>query len=240
MSKHKPFCLTANLLTPLVIKRSSINLASLLYHACWLHTHDQQKATELLNSLLVRTDGLHHGSNMTFGVKPSSPLIALELKTVGRMVQETDLSKSLLLPNGRGNKYIKVITNGGVYKTRFETHKAYHSSMVHFYGNGDGYAIAELLNHYVGALGVYANRGSGTISEFTCEPVKDDWSITRPKANGSNELMRSIRADFASTTGIDLEDYEITKGKVIPPFYCGEQTDVYSPTAVLLTRHKAN
>lgn len=240
MNQHKPFILTANLLSPLVIKRSSINLASLLYHACLMHTCDQNKAMDMLNGLLSRTKGIHHGSNMTFGVKPSSPLIALDLKIIGRMKQEDDFSKSLLLPNGKNNKYVKVITNGGVYKTRFETHKAYHSALVHFYGKGDAFTIVELLNHYVGSLGVYANRGSGTITEFSVEITKDDWSITRPAANGSNELMRSIHTEFAKDAGLDLDEYEVTKGKVIPPFYFGEQIDVYSPTNVLLTRHKLN
>lgn len=237
--EHKPFCLTASLLTPMVLKKSSVNLAGLLYHACLMHTSKPEAATSLLNSLLKMTDGIHHASNMTFGVQLSSPLIGLELNIVGRMSQEKDFNKRLISPNGVNGKYKRVQTEGGVYKTRLDALKSHHCELIHFYGAGDATQVKNLLNHYVSAIGSFANRGTGSISDFTVEFIKEDKSLIRYQADGSPELMRKLPVNFEAIPNLS-NLYEQAEASLIPPFYSGTHQLVmaYIPNKIILTRHK--
>lgn len=238
MISSKPFRLSARLLTPIVVKRNSVNLASLLYHACLMHTCDPLKASKMVDSLLKVTEGVHHASNMVFSVSRTSPLIALNLKISGVMRQERDFSKSLISPNGTNGKYKKVITSGGVYKARLDSHRSYHTDLVYFYGNGDAKQICRLLNHYVFSLGVFSNRGSGSISEFLVEDMKDDHSMIRPDDDGKLELMRKLPKDSSALMGVDVERYDLQMARIIPPFYCGEEVEAYFPSAILLYKNR--
>jgi hypothetical protein len=235
--EHKPFCITASLLTPMVIQKSSVNLAGLLYHCCLMHTGDQLEATSLLNELLKMTDNVHHASNMAFGVQMSSPLIALHYKLTGNMRQESDLSKRLISPNGIKGKYKKVIMTGGVYKARLDSYKAHYSGLIHFYGNGDGLKIKRLLNHYVAAIGTFAHRGAGSVSEFTLEHLKQDNSHYRERPDGHMELMRKLPISFDGVEHLS-PCYEVQESRMTPPFYSGEEISAFIPHPIILTKHK--
>ena len=216
-----PFRLTATLKTPVIIGKRPVNLAGLLYHCCFLHTGDENKASELLHTLLEKSHGVYHASNMIFSVNIHSPLIATNISTSGQMRTGHDLSEEKIKPNGARGKYASVQVEGGAYKNRIEKHRSYSSSEVVFYGSGKHNLILDLLNYYTIALGVMSNAGlSGAVDDWIIDEMDYDYSFFMPDFKNPERqiLVNRIPVEVHDGIGLKKEMCSLT-----PPFYKGSQ-----------------
>lgn len=185
----KPFELRIKLETPMQLGKY-LRLDGLLWHTLHLHLGCPYKAKEALNDYLTISESgrYYHASTMFFGFKglvksPSGQeyfdnLVGVTRAKVGVMRSGSDLSPENFAPNAkRSGGYTKVLTTGGVYKSRLSNDPAYFSHSVVFHGNGKGEEIADLMGFYLVAVGINANSGSGTIGDVTAKAASTDYSV---------------------------------------------------------------
>lgn len=212
-----PFRLKASLRSPIIVGKNPVNLAGLLYHCCLLHTCDEKNAADLLASLLLKSHGVYHASNMVFGVSFDSPLIATTISTSGQMRPGCDLSPDKVKPNGSKGTYSKVQVEGGPYKNRIEKHQSYSAQEVYFYGNGEADRAFELVNYYVNSLGMYSNLGiSGAIEHWEVNEMNDDHSFFMPNFKNTDE---KILINRLPTHALQSSKWKKQICNLTPPFY---------------------
>lgn len=222
-----PFILKARLFTPCVYNRP-VRLPGLLYHALLAHHCDEEKAASELKKLFKETDGVLHGSSLIFGIKPDAPVVACYHPTIGAMKNEIDFSKHLISPNGRGGKYSKVTLTGGATGTKIVKNNAYHAPFITFFGYGDAEKIVSLLNHYVSSVGIYANRGAGTldVDGWSAQKIQEDHSLIdvsgrtgeinkgMPLAPLPDELFKRLSPE-------KYGEHDVEQSSLVPPYHKG-------------------
>lgn len=222
-----PFELRIQLRTPMELGRYSVRLDGLLWHTLYLHLGCPVKAQEALSDYLadVKNDfgqRYYKASSMAFGLmgilntgkqEVVESLLAVTRAKVGVMRDGSDLSPERFKPNGgAGKRYKRVVTDGGAYKARLNKNPAYFANHIVFYGVGKGDEIADLMQFYVGAVGVNANSGSGTIGDISAFNVENDFSLVDQFGLPARPLPTT---DYTPKNGKDIP---IEDCILIPPF----------------------
>ncbi|KXS55436.1 MAG: hypothetical protein AWU57_215 [Marinobacter sp. T13-3] len=198
---HQPIRIRAPLRSSLRLGRIPVHLDALLWHALFLKTGDPDAASERLPTLLAQDQGVYRASAMAFGIYPNqAPVIATQTATVGTMRKDTDLLPELMHPNGRKGKYSKLQVEGGPYKNRLTKYPTHHAPEVVWDAVGDGDAICHLLNFYVLAVGLEANRGFGAVGTFQWDAMNEDHSWRTAEGDLARVLPESIAAEVTGTT----------------------------------------
>lgn len=218
----KPFKVTTKQLTPIILGNNSPNLAGILYHCCLMHTGSETDAKELLESLLLTTDGIYNASDAIFEVSPSQQLIATKISTTGIMNDSDLSSKRLNTKPMKNGKYKPIETKGGPFKNRVNKHKAYLAQNITFYGYGEIEKIVKLLNHYIFCVGLNANTGFGNVGEWTYIETNEDHSFIAPTNLNCPKFMLVNRVPFTSKLTEQFNNYSLEavtkKRQLKPPF----------------------
>lgn len=174
---HSCIRIRTPLRTSVRLGRFPVSLDGLLWHALFLRTGDPDKARDQLGDLLSVDQGVFRASFMGFGTyKNERPLIATQTPTLGIMRPGTDLRSDQFHPTGLKGFYKNLQVLGGPMKNRLEHHRTYHAPEVYWDAVGDPEAICQLLNFYVLAVGLEANRGFGSVGTFQWEALAEDSS----------------------------------------------------------------
>jgi len=236
-----PFELRIRLLTPMEVGRFSVRLDGLLWHALYLHLGCPIAAQEALGDYLEPVENAagqryYKASSMVFGLvgkintgkkEVVESLLALTRAKVGVMRDGSDLSPEKFKPNSaNGKRYTRVITFGGVYKNRLDKNPAYFASHVVFHGVGKGQEIAELIEFYVGAIGINSNSGSGTIGEVTAFTTHKDYSLVDQFGFPARPLPVS---DYVPADGVNVA---VEPCILTPPFREQEFHSCYIPERI--------
>lgn len=221
MVSFSPFRIKLRIATPVIVGQVPVHLDGLLAYCLYAWHPDwttEQINDDLAKTYLLRHDNrFFHGSSMAFGVTPSRWLSATTQTRVGRLRNE-QLESDWFTPNGRGDRYVKIVTLGGPTKVRFNTRNAYAADWVVFDGVGDGQACAALIDHFVLGLGMEANSGgTGAIVEVSWSSLNEDHSLVcegMPARSLPLSLANSLRDQGAITS-----NFTTGRGPLLAPYW---------------------
>lgn len=214
---HQPFKLILSINTPIVIKDFAPTLDGLLFDAVRTRypNNSVEDSLKVLEGLLSVTRGLFHASSAQLAVSLDVGVVANKVTRV-RSSGHRNLSSDWFSPNGAKGKYVKVLSIGGKFKSRIQSHNAYGVKQLVFFGRGDIKGIETILTHCVLGVGFGANGSvQGQIGGFVIAPMESDYSFMH---NGN--LNRSIPIDLAHEWGI--KSGNITESLPRPPYFLKE------------------
>ena len=214
---HTPIRIRAELHTSVRLGKIPVHLDALLWHALFLKTGCPESASDQLPSLLAESEGVYRASSLGFGTYPNErPVIATQMVTLGVMRQDTDMIPELMHPTGRKEKYSKIQIEGGPYKNRLTKYPTHHAPEIFWDAIGDGVAIGKLLNFYVLAVGLEANRGFGSVGEFQIEELKHDHSWVTETGELARVLPYRIIENLKS---VQVDTTQRIVGRAKPPYH---------------------
>lgn len=244
----KPFELFVELKTPIVLGSHPTRLDGLVWHCLYLETGCPEKAKDLMKEYLCLGVDIYHASSLAFAVKMTKQqvrlgeesgdhaskehaLIALTRSTIGSM-RANDLDSRFFKPFGgrNGDTYPNLMVSGGPYLTRLREHKAYWSDGLVFHGYGEGNRIASLLEFYLGAVGVNANIGFGTIGSVSSTDIDDDLSVV----GSDRKPARPVPVNHPCVG--ELDKGAIEEAILTPPFRHTHSAQCYMPDRVRIHR----
>ncbi|EGR5926625.1 hypothetical protein [Vibrio parahaemolyticus] len=214
--------------SPVVLTEFCPQFDSLVYEGlkqATLLEHDEilSKMKELIlwNPFL----GVFHASAMRFGITSERGLVAKQYIRVDSL--RGKLSSKNFSPNGKGGRYVGVLTAGGAFKPRVTERLAYESPFVCFDAVCDAPKVEKLLTNMFIGVGYDAYKGQGEIMNISSIPLSEDVSIT---CNG--EARRNI----------PLLGNEAIKGiksfsPLVPPYYSDNKVNCISAQRVSVITH---
>lgn len=193
---HRPVRIRAKLQSSVRLGTVPVHLDALIWHALFLKHGDPETAAHELPTVLAQHEGIYQASCMGFGIYPNAEnLIATQTATLGVMRQDSDLLAEFIHPTRKDGGYRKLMVEGGPYKNRLTKYKTHYAPEVVWDARGAPDAICDLLNFYVLAVGLEANRGFGAVNHFTWEPKTSDESW----ADANGNLTRVLPTRIAHT-----------------------------------------
>jgi len=177
-----------------------VHLDALLWHALHLKHGDPQLAIEALPDILSQHEGVYQASCMAFGTYPDTLVIATQTATLGVMRSDSDLLANFIHPTRKNGQYSKLQVDGGPYKNRLTKHQTHYAPEVVWDAVGDPEAICALLNFYVLAVGLEANRGFGAVRHFTWEAKTCDESWIDGNGNLTRVLPERMAGELLQIT----------------------------------------
>lgn len=244
----KPFELFVELKTPIVLGSHPTRLDGLVWHCLFLESGCPDRAKALMKKYLYFDHDIFHASSLSFAIKTTQQqvklggeqsdhaskehaLIALTRSTIGSMKTD-DLDSRHFKPFGgrKGDTYPKLMVDGGPYIARLREHKAYWSDGLVFHGRGDGKRIASLLEFYVGAVGVNANIGFGTIGSVSSTDIEEDISVVGIDSKPARPVP--VNHPIAQ----ELDQSAIEQAILTPPFRHTHPAQCYMPERVRIHR----
>lgn len=221
MVNFSPFRIKLRVATPVIVGQVPVHLDGLLAYClhAWHPEWTSERIREELEAKYLQRHraGIFHASSLSFGVTPARWLSATTQTRVGRLRSE-QLESDWFQPNGRGGRYVNMVTAGGPTKARFQTRDAYAADWIVFDGVGDGHACAELIDFFVLGLGSEANSGgTGAIVEVICSDLDDDVSLVHEGAPA-----RILPLDFANRLrhqGLLTKSFNTGYGPLDAPYW---------------------
>lgn len=224
MPQFTPFRMVMTLRTQVVLTDFAPTLDAVLFEALKQQRPEQDTASLLdtMRQYLQFNEelGVFHASAMVFGLTPDQGLLASTYVRTDRHTPEK-LSKDMILPNGRKDKYAKIYLDGGPTKRRLREMPAYSAPYAVFDAVGDAWAIKQLLEYYVLGLGYDAlNCRMGAFHNIVIMPLETDTSLV---------LQGKANRPLPATAGIDgLPGVS----PLTPPYYSKNKQSIVGPARV--------
>lgn len=223
----RPYRLTYQLVSPIILGQYPPTLDSLIYAALCSRSGDERWALQRLPDYFQFTDGVPHASALAFGRTRSNGVVARTVPLISGLRTSSDLSSGFIKPYGRSGGYSQIRTHGGAYRHRFDSYRGYWSPYVCFDFCGKKESIHELLDFYLLGIGSHVQIGAGQVRNAVFTPLDRDLSLI----DDNGAAVRPLPADTYSALTGNVPEYP-ARGRLLPPYWLSGDDLVVQPTRV--------